>query len=307
MIDDLATSRLEDLEALASDRRRGASEIAESLLDWCEAWGEDDTTTAPTAAEVGTALARIARSQAAMAPILRGANDLLLEIERREDAGDEPAIRRAVGKAADAWRGRLAAAAESLGLHLRRALEGVDTVYTYSASSTVRAAIEARYQAGDWFQVVISEARPGNEGAALARSLAERGVPVRFGTDVWLWSAIGEDEGALVLGADALLSAAWVNKFGTAPLADRAREAGIPVVVAADTSKWLPPALASLPRSYDRDPAELVVRPPASMEVVNPYFEEIPYAALDHLITERGPTRPRDLRSGEIPVARALQ
>lgn len=303
----IAAATLADLEALASDRRRGAAEIAAALLDWCEAWGEEEAREPPAASEVAATLASIARSQAAMAPILRVSNDLLLEIERREDAGDEGAVRRAAAKAAASWRSRLAAATESLGLHLRRALEGADTVYTYSASSTVRAAIEARYAAGDWFRVVVSEARPGNEGAALARSLAERGVPVRFGTDVWLWSALEEGEGALVLGADALLSTAWVNKFGSAVLADRARAAGVPVVVAADTSKWLPPALASLPRSYDRDPGELVVRPPASMEVENPYFEEIPYAALDHLITERGPTRPRDLRSGEIPVAEALR
>lgn len=296
---------LEALEALGIDRRRGAVEIAASLLDWCEAWSEveDDP---PGHAEVAGSLTRIARSQAAMAPILRIANDLLLEIERREDAGDDRSVRRGVGKAAGAWRGRLAAAAESVGLHLRRALEGASTIYTYSASSTVRAALHAHYVAGNWFQVILSEARPGNEGAALARDLAELGVPVRFGTDPWLWTAM-EDEGVFVVGADALLSMAWVNKIGTLALAERARASGVPVVVAADTSKWLPPALATIPRNYDRDPAELVVRPPASMEVANPYFEEIPYAAIDHLVTERGPTRPRDLRSGEIAVARALQ
>lgn len=294
---------LEDLEALAADRRRGAAEIARSLLGWCEAWGGSN---GPHHRQVAGELTRIARSQAAMAPILRIANDLLLEIERREDAGDDGSVRRGVGKAAGAWRRRLTAAAESLGLHLRRALEGASTIYTYSASSTVRSALHAHHVAGNWFRVVLSEARPGNEGSALARELAERGVPVRFGTDAWLWNAM-EDEGMFVVGADGLLSMRWINKIGTAALAERARANGVPVVVAADTSKWLPPALASIPRNYDRDPAELVAGPPKAMEVANPYFEEIPYTSIDHLITERGPTRPRDLRSGEIAVARALR
>ena len=79
------------------------------------------------------------------------------------------------------------------------------------------------------------------------------------------------------------------------------------VVCAADTGKFLPPALAALPRSYERDPVEILADPPPSLTIANPYFEEIEWEALDVLVTERGPTRPRDLRSGDIPVARTLR
>jgi len=211
-----------------------------------------------------------------------------------------------VHTAGDAWRRRLASADEALSLHLRRAFEGATTIYTYSASSTIAASIVAHFEAGQWFTVAVSESRPGGEGTALACSLAGRGVRVTLGTEAWLWGAL-EEGGVLVVGADALLSTAWVNKIGTAALAARARESGVPVVVAADTSKWLPPALATLPRSYERDPGEIFAGGPPSLEIRNPYFEELPYGALDHLVTERGPTRPRDLRVGEIPVARALR
>jgi translation initiation factor 2B subunit (eIF-2B alpha/beta/delta family) len=153
--------------------------------------------------------------------------------------------------------------------------------------------------------VVLSESRPGGEGARLAVALAERGIPVRLGVDAWLWGAI-EEEGLLLLGADALLPTAWVNKVGTVALTERARSKGVPVVVCADTSKWLPPALAALPRVYDRDPGEIVFRAPAALEAVNVYFEDVPYTALDKLVTERGVTRPQDLRMGDVPVARSL-
>lgn len=289
------------LAALADDRRRGATEIAGRLLEWAEQWAEGEP---GSPEEVAAGLSGLARSQAALAPVLRVSNDLLVELERRE-GGDEASIRRGLGAVAARWRERLTAAAETLLVHAIRSLQGAPTVYTYSASSTVRAALLAHMEAGGWFRVVLSEGRPGGEGARLAVTLAERGIPVRVGVDAWLWGAL-EEEGLFMVGADALLPTAWVNKIGTAALAVRARSAGIPVVVCADTSKWLPPTLAALPRVYEREPAEIVFRPPPTLEAVNVYFEDIPYSALDKLVTERGVTRPQDLRTGEVEVAQAL-
>lgn len=292
----------EALETISGDLSSGASEVARALLVWGEAWSSG----APgTPREVAVGLERVARRQAALAPVLRIANDMLVEIERR-DPEDEEALRGGVGKAASGWRERLDVAQGALRLHLRRAFGSAPAIYTYSASSTVQGAIEDHFAAGAWFRVVLSESRPGNEGTRLAADLTARGIPVTLGTDAWLWGAI-EEEGLLVFGADALLPNAWVNKTGTRALAWRARERGVVVACAADTSKFLPPALAAMPRSYERDPVEIVSDPPPSLTVVNPYFEEIGWEALDVLVTERGPTRPRDLRSGQIPVARALR
>lgn len=290
------------LAAIAADRRCGAAEVAESLIAWGEVWAGG----APDDPEdVSREILAVARAQSALAPVLRIANDYLQALERVEDL-EEAALRRAIGSAAGRWRSRLSAAREALTLHVRRALEGVSTVYTYSSSSTIRRALHAHAASGRWFRVVCSESRPGMEGAVLAVALAEKGIPVLLGTDVWLLGAI-EDEGVLLLGADALLPARWVNKTGSRLLAERARARGVRVVVAADTSKWLPGALAALPRSYGRDPAEIVEQPPAGLEIANPYFEEIPYGELDRLITERGPTRPKDLGLGEVHIARALR
>lgn len=290
------------LEAIAGDLSGGASEVARALIAWGEGWAAG----APgTGREALVGLERVARRQAALAPVLRVANDLLIELERR-DPEDENALRAGVGKTAAVWRQRLDTARDTLRLHLRRALTAVPVVYTYSASSTVQGAIEDHFAGGAWFQVVVSESRPGNEGARLAAALAARGVPVRLGTDAWLWGAL-EADGALVVGADSLLPTAWVNKVGTRALAARAREIGARVVCAADSSKFLPSALALLPRSYERDPGEILSDPRPPLAVENPYFEEIAWEALDLLVTERGPTRPRDLRSGDIPVARALR
>ena len=292
----------EVLETVAGDLSGGASAVARVLLAWGEAWSAGAQ---GTAREVAVGLERVARRQAALAPVLRIANDMLVEIERR-DPEDEEALRGGVGKAASRWRERLDAAQGALRLHLRRAFGSASAIYTYSASSTVQGAIEDHYAAGAWFRVVVSESRPGNEGTRLATALTALGIPVTLGTDAWLWGAI-EEEGLLIFGADTLLPTAWVNKIGTGALAARARDRGVVVACAADTSKFLPSALAALPRSWERDPVEIVSDPAPSLTIVNPYFEEVGWEALDVLVTERGPTRPRDLRSGDIPVARALR
>lgn len=297
----MTTNLVPELETIAADRRRGAAEVADKLIAWGERWIDDADT---KVAEATSQLIDVARSQAALAPVLRVANDFLVELERHEGT-DETATREGIAAVAGDWRKRMAAFAESVRLHLCRAIEGVEVIYTYSASSTIRRAIETHHAAGNWFQVVMSESRPGSEGSRMAAGLAERGVPVKLGIDAWLWTAL-EDEGALLLGADALLPGGWVNKIGSRALAARANDQAIDVIVAADTSKRLPPGLAGLPRVYDRDPAEIVFKPPESLVACNVYFEEIPYSAIDRLITERGVTRPEDLRSGDVEVATAL-
>ena len=58
------------------------------------------------AREALVGLERTARRQAALAPVLRIANDMLVELERF-DPEDEVALRAAIGRAAARWRARL--------------------------------------------------------------------------------------------------------------------------------------------------------------------------------------------------------
>ena len=67
----------EALESVSEDVSGGALDVARSLLAWGEAWSSG----APgTAREILVGLERVARRQAALAPVLRIANDLLVEI-----------------------------------------------------------------------------------------------------------------------------------------------------------------------------------------------------------------------------------
>ena len=62
------------LPAIAADRSGGAAEVAEALLAWAEGWAAGSPE-APD--EVIQDLVRLARGQAALAPVLRIANDYL--------------------------------------------------------------------------------------------------------------------------------------------------------------------------------------------------------------------------------------
>jgi translation initiation factor eIF-2B subunit delta len=110
--------------------------------------------------------------------------------------------------------------------------------------------------------VLCSEGRPGGEGLRLARELARARLPVQLLTDAALFGRL-EEVDLVVVGADALLSQAVVNKVGTCPLAILARQAGRPFFVLAERDKILPAGLERFFRLparslFDRTPYRLV-------------------------------------------------
>lgn len=102
-----------------------------------------------------------------------------------------------------------------------------DSVFlTHSASSTVRSAID-----GLPFRLLATASEPGGEGRRMAREL---GIACVEDDDAPSRVA---DVAAVVVGADALGSEAFVNKVGTRALAQAARESSTPLFVVAESYK----------------------------------------------------------------------
>jgi translation initiation factor 2B subunit (eIF-2B alpha/beta/delta family) len=100
----------------------------------------------------------------------------------------------------------------------------------------------------------------------------------------------------LVLGADAVLSHAFVNKIGTRIACLAAREAGVPVCVLSDSTKFLPEELAApFWRPSEGPSSQLWNRAPRGVELRNPLFE---HTELGHvrMITESGTLDPSEVR-----------
>ncbi len=248
--------------------------------------------------EVGLA---VLEAQPAMASLVFLVREVLDAVE---SAGDVEEGRHAAARAADAFRSSLEERSRRVASHLADHLAGTRRVLTLSSSRTVRegllelrrrslttAAGPGRTSAAPTTavsppEVVCLESRPMQEGRILARTLAREGLAVLHAVDAAGPSLLA-DADAVLLGADSIGDAGVVNKIGSLALALAGRHAGIPVMVAADDSKVLPPGF---PQLLDDDrPADEVWRAPPGVRVWNRYFEAVALELVDVVVTESGP------------------
>ena len=103
------------------------------------------------------------------------------------------------------------------------------SILTHSASSTVRAVLT-----GLSVEVLVTASEPGGEGRRLATELGAVCVEDRAAP------ATVADVDAVVVGADAISTDAFVNKAGTRVLGEAANRVGTPFFVVAESYKWLP-------------------------------------------------------------------
>ena len=128
----------------------------------------------------------------------------------------------------------------------------------------------------------------------LATELAEHGIPARLIPDAAMASFLPQADLVLV-GADAVREQGFFNKIGTKMLAMAAQTLSVDLYVLCTSHKFLPPD-AELPPQKDRDPAEVLQRPPKGVTPCNIYFEETPLKYCSSIITEGGILKPGKLK-----------
>ncbi len=208
----------ERIEEFRRDREHGASWMARRAV---EALVE--------AIEAGAEPRKAARALAASRPsmgAIAGALGRVLAAGRTPEQVVEEA------RALIAVRDR---AARAIAVLLHSELEGA-TVMTHSASATVREAVlHSRPE-----RVVCTVSEPVGEGRPFAEELRREGLAVDLVADDRAADAVGTVD-LLLLGADTVFrDGAIVNKVGTRRLAEAAKQAGVPVVVACETFKLAP-------------------------------------------------------------------
>ena len=291
------------LRRLRDDEARGAREIAPlvaRLLGLLLAGSGGSA----WEARLQRGTAALLETQPAMAPVLYLANAVWLALE----GPGEAAAKRARARAAltDAL-APLAASAERAARLAAEILALARTVVTISRSSTVLAAL-ARLAAAHPVRVIVGEGRPALEGRRLAASAAAFGCRVTLVLDAALPGQARRADAVLV-GADAILRGAAINKAGTYPLLLAAREAAVPSYVLADRSKLVPSPLAPLLSFPVRDPGRLWRDPPRNVSLARTDFESIPLSLCTAVLTEEGAGAPRTVarRLAALPAARFLR
>lgn len=195
---------------------------------------------------------------------------------------------------------------EDLGGEGARLVPQDGTVATLSTSESVRAILAAAAAEGKAFEVLVSESRPHLEGIASARALRDLGVRSTLVVDAALPRLV-RGAGLVLVGADSVSEDEFVNKVGTFPLALAARDAGIPLYVAALKDKLLPKVLRGSPDRY-RDPSEILEEAPPGITPRNHYFEAVPLNLARGIVTECGIFSPDEVTEKLVarPVAPAL-
>ncbi len=228
-LDALVAPLREDVVSGASELTRKAADALRRAVESADS--ENDVRS--LVAEVGR---RILDAQPAMAPLV----GLVADVLRSSEGGSSPAAaRRAVREAAEAFASGIRERAPALAARAAGLLPEDGDILTLSSSSTVLRALlhdrEARRG-----RVVVLESRPAAEGRDAARALAAAGVPVLFAVDAAVATLVPSCA-AVLLGADSIGDRGVVNKIGSLAAALSAERAGVPVLVAADSSKILPP------------------------------------------------------------------
>lgn len=291
-LDALVAPLREDVVSGASELTRKAADALRRAVESADS--ENDVRS--LVAEVGR---RILDAQPAMAPLV----GLVADVLRSSEGGSSPAAaRRAVREAAEAFASGIRERAPALAARAAGLLPEDGDILTLSSSSTVLRALlhdrEARRG-----RVIVLESRPAAEGRDAARALAAAGVPVLFAVDAAVATLVPSCA-AVLLGADSIGDRGVVNKIGSLAAALSAKRAGVPVLVAADSSKILP---SDFPQHLADDrPAEQVWAVPAGVTVWNRYFEVVPLDAVAWVITDAASMRPEQLerhrRGLEVPA-----
>lgn len=263
-----------DVVSGAAQLARQASEALAEVAGW-----PGVASTADLRSLVAEAGIRAIEAQPAMAPmvtLVARVLNALGGLERLDDARD--AARRTAREFGSSLDDRAVALA-------RRAadlLPAEGDILTLSSSSTVRRVLlhEPSARTG---RVVVLESRPAAEGRETARALAEAGVPVLFAVDAAA-PTLAERCAVVLLGADSIGDRGVVNKVGSLAATLGARRADVPVMVVSDATKILPPGFPQ--HVSDDRPGEQVWSAPPGVAVWNRYFEAVPLAVVDVVVTD---------------------
>jgi len=258
------------IDRLAGDRTSGASELmaeAVATVRLAQIGGVE------AASEVARALCE---AQPAMAPFRNLA--AAASAERTEPG--------ALDRFERQWRRAPAALARAA--HVTLAPErGIPVRFvTCSFSGSVLACLCAMARTNP-VHVTCGEGRPLMEGRRMAEALAAVGIQVELRTDAALAGALAGCDGLLV-GADAVTPAWFLNKCGTWQLAAAAGFAGAAVYVLATRDKFVDLPVGDALRIGEHDPREVWDAAPAGVTVCNPYFERVALGLVTALITDAG-------------------
>jgi len=255
------------VETVATDREHGSAWLSIRALEVLR-----DEAALASEYEGVAAIARELRSaRPSMTVVKNRVNRVMASVDDRSTAAVEFTARAVIESAVRTDREAASVAAERL--------EG-QRICTFSRSGTALDALDR----ADPEAVLVGESHPGDEGVAVAETLADD-HDVTLTSDAALSSLLDEwDADAVLVGADTILpNGSVVNKIGTRGLALAADRESVPLCVVAAADKVSPDS------DVDIEPSpETLYDGTASLTVENPLFDVTPADLIDKICTDEG-------------------
>ncbi len=261
------------LRQVRDNLRDGASHLARVALDALMAFAEAEP--ADDAETLRAGLLAFAADLGAQRPSMTAIHNLVARWRQgvAEFEGDVHALRRyAVDQARDV-RTWADAATDATVRAAEQRIPAGSRILLHSSSSTVGRILERMSEAR--ISAIVTESRPGLEGWNVAATLARNGMAVTYITDAQAGLFVGEAD-LVLFGADSVLAdGSLVNKAGSLLIALAAREAGVPVLVAAESFKCTGLAAEEV-ELEEKSGSELRPPPVPGIRSRNIYFDITP-------------------------------
>jgi ribose 1,5-bisphosphate isomerase len=286
----------EVIHRIVTDVIGGAADTAKESADALSALIHDSkaTTRDEFEDEFGQACFALLDVLAGLAPPINLLHELMGAVEQADQAVDLEALKNRLLAVTESFSEHLATALEQIALVGANVLRDGDVCLTYSMSSTVWKIYRKAASQGKRISVVDSESRPANEGLWTVKEMVSAGIPITIGIDAAL-GVLMEGCSNFIVGADAITGTGdALCKVGTYPTALMAYEKGIPLYIAADTTKFDPLSLMGMPFPVREMPVTDIWEGeiPDLVTVRNPVFEIVPSKLIRGLITEMGLIHP---------------
>ena len=170
-----------------------------------------------------------------------------------------------------------------------------DKVFMFSMTSSVWKVLRRAKELGKNFTVLVTEARPANEGLWTVDEMHKSDIPIEVSIDACLAELIARSDIAFA-GVDSIAADGSVfNKAGTFLSALAAREYGVPFYFVSDSLKFDTATLLGLPFRSEAVKYQEVLGDKeyaSGVNVVGSLFDTTPPHLITAIITELGPVPP---------------
>lgn len=191
---------------------------------------------------------------------------------------------------------RLEEIQEKISLNGLTLIKEGDKILTHCHATTVVKILKKAKEKGVNFSCYLTETRPAFQGRMTAKELILLGIKATLIVDAEAPFLISREDSReldlVILGADAInLDGSAINKVGSYGISLAAKEAKIPLFVAATLLKVTPKPLLI----EERDEEKIWPRKPKRLKIISPVFDLVPKENISKFITEFGIVKPEKI------------